>query len=149
MMVAMELLLVRDTFTDTSTTGVLTIDGKDFGFALEDVDRGLTSDMPLAEIQQRKVKGKTAIPTGRYEVRATWSPRYGRMMPEVCGVPGYKGIRIHSGNDAEDTEGCLLPGKTRAKNRVYTSAKYATWLETQILLALGQGQQVWLTIRRA
>lgn len=57
-----------------------------------------------------KIPGATAIPAGTYEIRDTYSPRFGRMMLEVVGVPGFQGIRIHSGNTADDTEGCLIPG---------------------------------------
>lgn len=55
-----------------------------------------------------KIKGKSAIPAGTYPIRLTYSPKYGRHMPEVCEVPGYSGIRIHSGHDETHTEGCLL-----------------------------------------
>ena len=144
----MEILLTRDTFTPTSTTGTLSIDGKPFGYALEDFDRKLRQEMPLGDIALAKVARQTCIPYGRYEVRKTWSPRYGRHMPEVCDVPGFRGIRIHAGNDAGDTEGCILPGKTRARNRVYTSAKYAAWLEKEILLKLDAGERVFITITR-
>ena len=57
-----------------------------------------------------KVPGATAIPAGTYEIRDTYSLRFGRNMLEVVGVPGFQGIRIHSGNSADDTEGCLIPG---------------------------------------
>ena len=145
----MDLLLVRDVFTPTSTTGTLSIDGKPFGFALEDFDRGLHATYQIAYIRRVKVARATAIPYGRYSIRKTWSPRYGRFMPEVCDVPGFQGIRIHAGNDAGDTDGCILPGKSRARNRVYTSAAYAAWLEKEILRVLDSGAFVHLTIQRS
>lgn len=57
-----------------------------------------------------KIPGATAIPAGTYEIRDTYSPTFGRMMLEVVGVPGFLGIRIHSGNTADDSAGCLIPG---------------------------------------
>ena len=57
----MDLRLVRDTFTEESTVGVLTVDGQAECFTLEDKVRAV------------KLKGKTAIPVGRYEVTVTFS----------------------------------------------------------------------------
>ena len=43
----MDLTLTRDCFHPGYTTGVLRVDGRMFGYACEDVDRGLDSAMPL------------------------------------------------------------------------------------------------------
>ena len=60
----MELILKREVFTDKSTIGSLSVDGKFECFILEDKDRGLTDSMSLAEIVAHKVYGVTAIPYG-------------------------------------------------------------------------------------
>ena len=96
---------------DTYTIGRVFIDDVFFANSMEDKDRGLTKDMPLAEIKKRKVYGETAIPAGEYEVRMTYSPKYKRMMPQVMDVPGWTGVRMHSMNEAKDSLGCIGMGK--------------------------------------
>jgi hypothetical protein len=153
----MLLTLTRDVFTDTATLGTLTVtydlEGtpRAFGFTCEDVDRDLHQTDPLPEIEARKVKGKTAIPAGRYRVQWTWSPKYRRYMPILVDVPGYQGIRIHSGNTAEDTEGCILPGLTRdvTAMSVGKSRDAARWLDGQIEAHARAGEAIWIEIVRA
>ena len=113
---------------------------------LEDTDRGLSSAMPLAEIRAKKVPGKTAIPTGRYQVVITYSPRFRRDMPLLCGVPGYEGVRIHAGNTPEDTEGCILPGENKVKGQVINSrATFARIMES-LKVARDNGEQIYIEI---
>ena len=117
----MRIELVRIAFKDTYTIGKLYVDGKYFCDVLEDVDRGLDSLMTESEILEKKVKGQTAIPTGQYVINITYSPKYKRMMPLLLDVKGFSGIRIHSGNTAKDTEGCLLVGKNKQVGKVLES----------------------------
>lgn len=114
----MDLEVRRKTFTDKSTIGELFINGSFFCYTLEDVDRGLIKTQPITEIAQKKLFGITAIPYGKYDLAMTFSNRFKQYMPQVLNVPCFEGIRIHSGNKAEDTEGCLLVGKTKAENFV-------------------------------
>ena len=132
----MNLRLTRDILGSTYTLGTLEVDvGKGwqpFGYTCEDVDRGLTSDMGLDEIAAIKVRGQTAIPLGTYQLQDTWSPKYQVDKLLVSGVPGFQGIRIHAGNDATHTEGCLLPGLTRdvEAGTVAKSKLAVAWLES-------------------
>lgn len=96
----MKLLLQRAKSTSTDTPGQLFVDGAFECFTLEDIVR-----QPGV-----KVYGQTAIPAGTYEVLITQSPRFKRQMPLLINVPGFEGIRIHWGNKAADTDGCILVG---------------------------------------
>ena len=119
----MRIVLLRIANRPTYCIGKLYIDGVYFCDTIEDTDRGLDDGMSEAEIKQKKVKGQTAIPTGVYPVYITWSPKYKKPMPLIENVKGYSGIRIHSGNTAKDTEGCLLVGKNKEVGKVLESRK--------------------------
>jgi len=103
-----KLVLERLQLADTFTIGSLSVDGVFECWTLEDVVRDSAP----------KVFGKTAIPYGVYEVNVTYSPRFNRFMPILLSVPGFSGIRIHPGNYATDTEGCILVGLDRRTGMV-------------------------------
>jgi len=128
----MEIKVKRIQFTDESTIGEMFINGKFQCYTLEDKDRGLMDSMSLAEIKVRKIFGVTCIPYGKYRVVLSMSPKFGKVLPEIQGVKGYSGIRIHTGNTAKDSLGCLLVGKKRAYNQIFEST--AAMRELMLLL---------------
>lgn len=117
----MRLTLKRIANRPTYCIGKLYINGKYFCDTLEDTDRGLNSSMSEEELREMKIKGETAIPVGIYKVILNYSPKYKKVMPLITNVPAYSGIRIHSGNSAKDTEGCLLVGKNTVVGRLTDS----------------------------
>lgn len=74
--------------------------------------------------KEKKIYGETAIPTGTYEVRVTWSPKFQRNLPLLLGVPHFEGIRIHRGNLPKNTLGCILVGENKVKGMVINSTQY-------------------------
>ena len=94
-----------------------------------------------------KVKGRSAIPEGRYPVVITWSPKMKQWLPILLGVPKFEGIRIHAGNTAEDTEGCILVGKNREVGKVLDSRIWVQRLKRKIVEAKDRGEAVWLTVK--
>ena len=100
----MNIRVTREPSRDDTTLGSLFIDDHWQCHTLEDVIR------PAGE----KVRNKTAIPPGRYKLILSMSNRFKKVMPEVLAVPMFTGIRIHAGNTAKDTAGCLLVGQTRS-----------------------------------
>jgi hypothetical protein len=65
-----------------------------------------------------KLAGETAIPAGKYLSGLTFSARFQKYLPEIFNVPHFTGVRIHSGNTAADTEGCILVGKNSEVGKV-------------------------------
>ncbi len=92
-----------------ATLGEMDVDGEWQCFTLEDLPH------------PTKIKGQTRIPAGEYRVIISWSPRFERQLPLLVDVPGFDGIRIHPGNTAEDTEGCILVGTQAGMGMVLNS----------------------------
>lgn len=138
----MELLLARRGYSDKATEGDLFVMGPPDEFlcyTLEDVVR----DGP-------KVPGHTAIPAGRYRVVVTYSPRFREWMPLLKDVPGFSGIRVHAGNDSDDTEGCILVGDEPTSSRdnwLGKSRAAYLRLRDRVLEAQTLGERVWITIQ--
>lgn len=108
----MKLLLKRIHFGETFTVGQL-YEVTEYGqsplcYVLEDKYREVEGQ----DVKVWKVQDKTAIPKGVYDVRITFSNRFQSKLPLLLNVPGFTGIRIHTGNSSKNTEGCLLVGMT-------------------------------------
>lgn len=116
----MKLTLNRIALRQTYTIGKLYIDGKYFCDTLEDTVRD-TNKSGKFDNGEKKVKGKTAIPYGTYEIKWTYSPRFKKYTPQLMNVPSFEGIRIHSGNSSDHTEGCLLLGENKKVGMVLNS----------------------------
>jgi len=106
----MKLELKRKALKPTYTIGDLFVNGVFFCHVLEDVVRDLNKDGDLDDTGETKVYGESAIPYGTYTIDLTYSNRFKKILPLLENVKGFEGIRIHPGNIAADTHGCLLVG---------------------------------------
>lgn len=144
----MEIKVVAVEKTEKSTISRLLIDGQFECYTLEDVDRGLKQSMSEAQIAELKVQNETAIPEGTYNVEITFSPHFGKNMPLLDNVPGYEGVRIHSGNFPSDTEGCLLVANGWQLDEVTDSRSAFNVLFPKLQAALAAGEKITLSIDR-
>lgn len=152
----MKLTVLREIPKDTYTSGKLYIDGKFFCSTLEDLDRGLTQDMSIREIQSKKIYGETAIPKGTYKITLdVVSPKFSQYpfymevcqgkVPRLVDVPGYEGVLIHVadgwkkdkllqgciGIGERQSDGSLLNGKETFR-KLYERVKGHNDLEIEI-----------------
>ena len=116
MLITIDRLYLRTSYA----IGKLYIDGEYLCNTLEDEVRP----------EGIKINGKTAIPYGVYEVTMTYSPKFDRAMPLILNVPNFEGVRIHSGNTASDTEGCILVGRNTVKGGLTESRFFSNALNT-------------------
>jgi len=125
------------------TIGKMYIDGEYFCDTLEDTDRELHQNMPLAEIKKIKIAHQTAIPTGTYKVIVNMSPRFRRLLPRLLDVPCFAGILIHRGNSDRDTSGCILVGENKVVGKVINSTPY----EIKLVEMLKDESEITIEIR--
>ena len=138
----MEILVKRLYKNSAYTIGKMYIDGQYLCDTVEDCDRGLKQSMTPQQIAVQKVYGKTAIPEGRYKVTLTFSNKFKRVLPLVNDVIGFLGIRIHAGNTAEDSLGCIIVGENKIKGGVINSR---TTMERLMAKLRGQ-MEIYITI---
>ncbi len=129
------LLIIRDTFTENSTIGKLFINGEFFCDTLEN---------PYIN-NERNI---SCIPAGQYKVRlrlARESATRDYLHLLVQEVPSRSYILFHRGNTAKDTRGCILVGQNREQDRVNNS-RLAMDLIVKEILNLG-GENINLIIK--
>lgn len=124
------------------TIGAITIDGDFACWSLEDPVR----EVPGQPVSTWKIHGKTAIPAGRYKVIVDMSARFKRLLPLLLDVPGYSGVRIHAGNTAADTEGCILVGNERLAKSLARSQLALAPFMAKLSEAQRKGEPIWLEI---
>ena len=122
----MNLTLQRIYKSANYTIGTLYADGTYFCDTLEDTVRQLPATCPDTARGQacccpEKICAYTAIPAGVYKITLEYSPRFRRVLPLLHDVPHFLGVLIHSGNDADDSAGCILVGRNKAKGKVVES----------------------------
>jgi hypothetical protein len=118
-------------FTDKSTISELFIGNEFQCFVLED------------KVRDVKIAGVTAIPYGKYEIVLSYSDKFNALLPLLLNVPNYVGVRIHSGNIPEHTEGCPLPGMIKDIDFVGDSRKAFGMLFPKIRAAMETGKVFW------
>lgn len=128
-----ELIARRHWFFADATVGILldaptSVDERMLAYTEEDTVR------PFGAV---KVSGETAIPTGRYSLTVDYSKRFRKYMFHIESVPGFDGIRIHAGNTAADTEGCILVGDAKGENSVLYSRASLEKLYTELTMPDG------------
>lgn len=130
--------------TTKSTVGKMFIDGRYFSETLEDATRH----------PKLKIPKETCVPCCTVNVGISYSSRFQRDMvilynqsngyETIVEGQSWKGLRIHGGNTAENTEGCILVAENRINNDTIQGTRERPF--TLIVKeALDSGQTVQLT----
>lgn len=128
-----QLKIIRTDCGETRTIGCFLVDANHKFYSLEDTVREPFPWEKQEPVLKWKIPGRTAIPRGKYKIGWTWSNRFKKPTLELYSVPGFSGIRIHAGNSSEDTEGCILLGKSRDFDYIHESKQAVMELEDLLL----------------
>ena len=133
----MELLLERTEKTQTYTAGRLSF--------VNELGKAYFCDTLEPSLHPTNHLHPKAIPAGRYAVAVTWSPKFKRWLPLLLNVPYRSGIRIHAGNNPDDSSGCILLGRALLPGHVYNSRSTLEKL-MQRLRERPEGEAIHITI---
>jgi len=140
----MEVTLQRTNLDSASTEGELSVNSQFLCYTLElPVKDGLPG---------------SAIPPGTYLVQMLPSPKfeastdpwilqYAANIPHILGIPNRSEILIHWGNDAQDTEGCVLVGQVKGQDFIGSSRAAFTALWQQLMAAKGRGEVISIAVQ--
>lgn len=134
--------VIRPDKGEAFTPGRMYVNGLHFGFTCEDEDRHLET-VGIKE----KIYGRTAISRGTYPLEVTFSQRFQRELPYVAGVLGFEGIRIHGGNRAEDSLGCILLGQVRTATGIAQCAATVQRIIAMITACEERNERVTLEVK--
>lgn len=134
--------VIRPDKGEAFTPGRMYVNGLHFGYTCEDEDRFLET----VGIREKK-HGRTAISRGTFPLEVTFSNRFQRELPYVSGVVGFEGIRIHGGNRAEDSLGCILLGQVRTATGIAQCAATVNRLIAMIKDAEDKRELSWLEVK--
>lgn len=144
----MNLTVTRTVFTDVSTCGLMYVDNE--------------LECMTLELPRKDGLHGSCIPNGIFKVVLSHSPKFSddvkfvalckklkceSLMPEVLNVPKRDEIRIHWGNTAADTEGCILVGKTHQKDFIGESRDAFAELYEKLELAWQSKEDIMLEVK--
>lgn len=135
----MEITVKRINKTNDYTIGQMFIDDEYFCDTLEDTVRDLTN-------VKDKIYGRTAIPAGTYSVILDYSGHFKKLLPHILDIPFFSGVRIHSGNDVEDTNGCILVGSYHHAGYITESRATMEKLMKKLRETINKGDRITLSI---
>lgn len=153
----MKILVKRVAKKEKYTIGKLFVDDVYICDTIEDKDRGFKQDTPISKIKSEKVYGQTAIPTGLYNVtldvisnKFSQKPYFKALcdgkLPRLVNVPGFDGVLIHTGNDENDSYGCIIVGYNKVVGKVIDSKKAFEKLYPILKKASAKGEKITIQI---
>lgn len=112
--VRVKMVLIREAITGNAVTGSLMVGSRKICYTLENKDH--------------------LLPEGEYKLSVSNSPTFGRDLPLIhnAKVKPNRGFRIHAGNRAEDSRGCVLVGESLVNGNTLTNSRKTEKIVTAI-----------------
>ena len=156
----MKILIKRIYTCKTYTISHVYIDDAYVCDAIEDTDRGLDNSMSESEILKKKIKDKTAIPTGEYNILMNViSPKFSKKeyykkvcngkVPRFESVKGFIGVLFHCGKNENSSAGCVILGQNKVKGKVINSEMCFEIFYNKLYAAYKIGEKITCTIIRS
>lgn len=142
----LKVLLDRKWRKDEYSIGRLYVNGELWCNTLEPTDRGLTSSMSTELIKKIKVKGKTAIPLGKYYITMSYSSKFKMELPLINDIKCFSRVLVHIGNYPKDTEACILLGNNNKVGMVSNSTFWVKKFVNKVKEAINHGEMVILEV---
>ena len=149
----LELIIKRIAAHPDYTIGELYVNGTKLCDTMEATDRELYQSMPLEDLKEAKVEGKTAIPYGTYLVTMEHkSPKFSKVeyykdfcegyVPRLLRVHGFEGILILRGNGKDEAKGSVIVGENTSPGGLANSKLYWEKLMKDYLLPADRAESV-------
>ena len=140
----MELVLHRTKYDAVCTEGMVY---QPSGFQCFSLELPFTDGLHSSAISEGRFQVVLG-PSPKFESSSDpWVQKYAKLMPHLLNVPGRSYIMIHWGNEARDTDGCILTGKTQGVDFIGSSRNAFAELY-DLLRAPALAGECFLTIKR-
>jgi len=111
-------------------------------------ETGIPGDLFIDDVREcHTLENKAkAIPCGTFDIELEYSPRFGRLLPELKGIPGRTECKFHTANWPHQLEGCIAVGRVSSTDYVGESKKALDALVQKLIVARNRKEAITVEI---